>query len=269
MKSQATRFSRRAAEGCHARAICSKACTGAISAHLIEERASGRAQTGAQACFAVTEQEAREAQALTCGSIAMIDDAVGRVLQEVERVDRGDVVRIFTSDHGDYLGDHRLLLKGPAAYQGVIRVPLIWSDPQMPQGQVMPALVSTIDLAPSILQRAGLAPYEGMQGRSFLGPMRGDAPSREQVLVEFDHQRALPLTGKPPRVHTVVTQRWRLTLWQDLDGGELFDLHEDPNEFRNLWDEPDAARIRMQLLEVLARQQMLAVDTVPLPTGTA
>lgn len=238
-------------------------------AHLINERSAGRANTGAQACFAVSEKEAREAQALTCGSVAMIDAAIGGILRELERVDRGDVVRIFTSDHGDYLGDHRLLLKGPAAYQGVIRVPLIWSDPSAQQGVTTQSLASTIDLAPSILERAGVAPYEGMQGRSFLPHVRGGAPSRDDVLIEYDHQRALASTGKPPRVHTIVSSRWRLSLWNDLEAGELYDLHEDPNEFRNLWDEPAHAATRLRLMEALARLQMASVDTIPLPTGIA
>ena len=83
------------------------------------------------------------------------------------------------------------------------------------------------------------------------------------------YTRVLPLTGKPPRVHTLQTSRWRLSLWRDLSEGELFDLERDPHEFRNLWNEPDHSTVRAQLLELLARAQMAAVDCVPLPTGTA
>jgi arylsulfatase A-like enzyme len=241
-------------------------------AQLIRERAEGTAKTGGHAPFAVTEQEAREAQALTCGSISMIDDAIGKVLDESTACGFSQAVKIFTSDHGDYLGDHRILLKGPAAYQGLVRVPLIWQDPQADRESApgaVTSLVSTIDLAPSILERAGLAAYEGMQGRSFLAQAHGAASGRDHVLIEYDHQRVLPLTGKPPRVHTLVTGRWRLSLWRDLLEGELFDLQEDPNEFRNRWNDPEHATVRAELLEQLARAQMAAVDCVPLPTGTA
>lgn len=241
-------------------------------AHLLRERAEGTARTEGHAPFAVSEQEAREAQALTCGSISMIDDAIGKVLDESRTCGFSDAVKIFTSDHGDYLGDHRLLLKGPAAYQGLIRVPLIWHDPRAERQNVPEALqtlVSTIDLAPSILERAGLAAYEGMQGHSFLAQVHGEASGRDHVLIEYDHQRVLPLTGKPPRVHSLVTNRWRLSLWRGLPEGELFDLEKDPHEFRNLWNAHDHSTVRAQLVEQLARAQMAAVDSVPLPTGTA
>jgi arylsulfatase A-like enzyme len=241
-------------------------------AQLMRERNEGTAKTGGHAPFAVTEQEAREAQALTCGSISMIDDAIGQVLQASSDCGFSDAVKIFTSDHGDYLGDHRILLKGPAAYQGLIRVPLIWHDPRGERDNASDALqtlVSTIDLAPSILERAGLAAYEGMQGESFLARMHGEPGGRDHVLIEYDHQRVLPLTGKRPRVHTLVTSRWRLSLWRDLGEGELFDLDADPHEFSNLWGMPEYASVRSQLLEQLARAQLSAVDSVPLPTGTA
>jgi arylsulfatase A-like enzyme len=85
-------------------------------AWALAQRESGRAVVTEQAAFAVNEREAREAMALSCGMIAMIDDAVGRILAHLAA--RGlaeDTIVIFTTDHGDFLGDHRLLLKGPAA----------------------------------------------------------------------------------------------------------------------------------------------------------
>lgn len=240
--------------------------------HLIRERAAGTANTEGHAPFALSEKEAREAQALTCGSITMIDDAIGRVLRESAADSFGNIVKIFTSDHGDYLGDHRILLKGPAPYQGIIRVPLIWHDPANQEslgGRTIDSLVSTIDLAPSILERAGLAPFEGMQGRSFVPQIQGETAERSHVLIEYDHQRVLSLTGKMPRIHTLVTKQWRLSLWQDLSEGELFDLEQDPLEFRNLWSDPASFAIRAELLRQLADAQMATVDTVPLPTGIA
>src|SRR5262249_61598967 len=89
-------------------------------AWALAPRESGKAGVTEQAAFAVDEREAREAMALSCGMIAMIDDAVGRVLACLAA--RGlsdDTIVIFTTDHGDFLGDHRLLLKGPAHYEGI------------------------------------------------------------------------------------------------------------------------------------------------------
>jgi len=141
-----------------------------------------------------------------------------------------------------------------AMVQGLIRVPLIWQDPAVESlhgGRAVESLVSSIDLAPSLLERAGLAPYEGMQGRSFVPRVQVDAAGRSHVLIEYDRQRILPLTG--PRVHTLVTKRWRLSLWRDLSEGELFDLEQDPLEFWNLWSDPACIAIRAKLLDVLAR----------------
>ncbi len=79
----------------------------------------------------VSAREAQEARALTCGMIACVDDAIGAVLGALDRSgQRDDTVVIFTSDHGDHLGDHRLMLKGAEQYQSIVRVPFIWSDPQ-------------------------------------------------------------------------------------------------------------------------------------------
>ena len=99
-------------------------------AWALAQRASGKADTSEQAAFAVDEREAREAMALSCGMIAMIDDAVGRVLAQLQA--RGlaeDTVVIFNTDHGDFLGDHRLMLKGPAHFESITHVPFIWAEP--------------------------------------------------------------------------------------------------------------------------------------------
>src|SRR5579871_2821476 len=92
-------------------------------AWALAERTNNKSDLEGQAAFAVNEREAREAMALSCGMIAMIDDAVGRVLAELTAHGlTGDTIVIFTTDHGDFLGDHRLLLKGPAHYEGITHV---------------------------------------------------------------------------------------------------------------------------------------------------
>ena len=132
-------------------------------------------------------KEALEARALTCGSIACIDAAVGRMLTALESLGlAGNTIVIFTSDHGEHLGDHKLLLKGLAHYDELLRVPFIWSDPQRSEKAVVtPAIAGTIDISATILDRAGLHPFNGLQGRSFLGVV--DNPSadhRSEMLIE-------------------------------------------------------------------------------------
>lgn len=84
---------------------------------------------------AVSAREAQEARALTCGMIAMVDDAVGRIRAAASEAGLADnTVQIYTSDHGDHLGEHRLLFKGAEQYDSLTHVPFIWADPKGPSG---------------------------------------------------------------------------------------------------------------------------------------
>ena len=236
-----------------------------------EARADGTALTSSQNAFAVDERETREAMALTCGMIAMIDDAVGVIVERLVALGLSDdTVVVFTSDHGDYLGDHRLMLKGPVQYQGLIRVPFIWADTaDRARVGTSDALSGTLDLAATILDRAGIEPYNGIQGRSLLAAIAGEPDDTDAVLVEDDQQRTYMGFDKPPRLRTLVTRRWRMTVYQDVGWGELYDLADDPDEMHNLWDDPGHAGVRGELFEKLSRLQIARVDRSPLPTGIA
>jgi arylsulfatase A-like enzyme len=234
-----------------------------------DEREAGQAKLNAMGTIGCSAQEAREARALTCGMISMIDDAVGEVMGAVTPIaEREETVVIFNSDHGDHLGDHRLLLKGAEHYEQVTRVPFIWSDPSGPSGTRVDALAQTIDLPTTILERASVEPCVGMQGIDLLPVMEG-GPGHDNILIQYDHQVTSAGVGPHPRVHTIRDARWRLTLFQGLDWGELYDLDTDPHEFHNLWDDPSAAEAKTTMLEQLARAEIAAVDNVPLPTGRA
>jgi arylsulfatase A-like enzyme len=233
------------------------------------QRASGEARTDTPAAFAIDAAEAREAIALTYGMISMIDDAVGRVLASLDRLGLAeDTLVVFTSDHGDFMGDHGLLLKGPLHYRGLVRVPFIWADPRA--GGVANAtrdgLAGTIDIAQTMLDVAGLAGYNGMQGNSLLPAIAGDAPARAAMIVEEDGQRAMFGFAEAPRVRTLITPTTRMSVYADAAWGELYDLAQDPNESENRW--PDLA-LRAQHLEQLAQTTLELADRSPAPTGRA
>lgn len=238
-----------------------------------ENRVKGKAERGkGQVLFVVDERETRETIALTCGMIAMIDDAIGNVLARLESLGLAeDTVVVFTSDHGDFLGDHRLMLKGPIHYQGLIRVPFLISDPVASRrGVVTEALAGTLDLAATILDRAGITPYNGIQGRSLMPELRtlkDNGPGH--VLIEDEQQRPILGFDGGLRLHTLVTDRWRLTLYRAVEWGELYDLESDPDEFDNLWDSPDHADVKSALLERLVREKIELMDRSPFPTATA
>lgn len=237
---------------------------------VFDARADGRALLTGMNSIGVSEREAREARALTCGMIELVDDAVGRVMAALQAAGLADdTVTLFTSDHGDHLGEHRLLLKGAEQYQDITRVPFIWSDPTAAK-RATDALGSTLDISASILDRAGLAPYAGIQGRSLLPIIEGWEDSvRDAVFIQFDHQRSHPGLDGPPRVHSLVTDHWRLSVFHGAKWGELYDLKQDPGEFNNLWDDLAHAAIRARLMERLAREEIACVDRAPLPTSLA
>ncbi len=240
-----------------------------------DELAHGKPDRSFQRPYAVTEREARESIALTYGMVTMIDDAVGRVLQRLDDLGLADdTVVSFTSDHGDWMGDHGLMLKGPIHTRGLVRVPFIWRDPAArQQGQVSDKVASSIDIASTVLARAGLAPYTGLQGCDLGQIMAGSGIGRDAVMVEQECNTAYlgcdPGVSDPLLVRSLMAGRWRLTLWRDFDWGELYDLDADPHELRNLWSEPESAGAKAQLMEKMARCLIDLQDRSPSPTGLA
>ncbi|MEM6311139.1 MAG: sulfatase-like hydrolase/transferase [Pseudomonadota bacterium] len=216
--------------------------------------------------FAVTEDEARAIIALTYGMITMIDDAIGRVLKQLERLGLAeDTIVVFTSDHGDYMGDHGLMLKLLLHYQGIVRVPFIWHDPLRPTGgQTDTGLASSIDIGPTILARAGIQPYNGIQGRDLFSTKPPEA-----VIVEEDSQRVMTGFDRPQRVRTVITDQYRMSLREGEDWNELYDLYCDPGELENLYDDPASKPAKAALTETMLRRMIELQDRSPLPAYRA
>ena len=236
-----------------------------------DARASGAAEINSQNAFAVNEREVLEARALTCGMIAMIDDAVGDILAKLDASGLADnTIVVFTADHGDFLGDHGLMLKGPAHFEGVTRVPFIWSEPGA-EARTTDTLAGTIDIAQTIMDRARIEPYNGIQGRSLVNAITGanDPDIVDSMIVEDDQQRAYFGYTKPPRIRSVITNTHRLTVSQGETWGELYDLKNDPDEMNNLFDDSAHAAIRADMFERLSYRQIELVDTSPMPTMRA
>ncbi|HMQ91698.1 MAG TPA: sulfatase-like hydrolase/transferase [Amaricoccus sp.] len=235
-------------------------------AKLREDYEAGTPPAARTFSFMAPERHLREAMALTAGMITMIDEAVGGILAALEASGRADrTVVIFTSDHGDYLGDSDLLLKGPWMRESINKVPLIWSDPSDPEQPARcAALTSTVDIAPSILQRAGLVPYNGMQGRSFL-PVLGDetAERRSDVLVEYNDANERQGYRSPARIRTLVTEDWTLIVPAGEGWGELYDRKADPENIDNKWVDRDFADVRARLTDRLLDRVIAQMDESP------
>ena len=238
---------------------------------LHRQRDEGKAVKHTPACFAATEREVREALALNYGAISHLDDAVGRVIAKLESLGMAEnTVVLFTSDHGDFFGDHQLLWKGPLHYQGLTRVPLIWFDPAIPKGRRESQLCSTIDIAPTILERAGCVGYNGMQGMSLHDAMvNGTDLGRPALLIEEEGQRIIFGFSSRVRMRTLQTARYRLSVYHGTDLGEIYDLQEDPHELHNLWGESQHDELSQRLLYLLALQMIQYADESPNPSALA
>jgi uncharacterized sulfatase len=198
------------------------------------------------------ERWLRKAQAVYYGMVSFTDQHVGRILDTLDRLGVADqTLVVYTSDHGEYLGQHGLITKGAFHYEDGIRVPLLARWPgQIQPGSVRNDLQSLVDLSPTFLEAAGHAVPGAMTGRSRVRNWTSGEEAREHVLVENRHQ--------PTRVHlrTYVTDDAKITIYRGQTYGELFDLRRDPGEYQNLWDDPSAAGLKSEMLHKALRMEM-------------
>ncbi len=237
---------------------------------LQQLRASGLANLAGTSAIAVSEAELRSAIALTFGMITMIDDAVGSILARLRHLGLAEnTIVVFFSDHGDLMGEHGLLFKGPLHYRALVRTPLIWADGRLPQGRVHEPYVSAIDLPASLLKAAGVAPFNGLQGIPFIDQHGQLQSVRTRVMIEDEIQASVPGHEVRGRVRTLLADQWRLTLYDGIEQGVLHDLSRDPMEIHNLWDDNGSAAVRATLTETLLRQMILHSETSPFPNYAA
>ena len=201
-----------------------------------------------QTATMIEREHIKEAMALTAGMITMVDDAIGDVMAALNDTEKADnTVVCFNSDHGDYLGDFNMLLKGALPFKSITRVPFIWSDPRQKQQPHSKVLASTIDLSATILDRAGINPYFGIKGKTLLDNMSEDKKIRTELLVEYNDGGARIGFESPARVRSLITENYRFTFYLYQEWGELYDLKGDPDETHNLWDHPKYENIKAKL----------------------
>ncbi len=185
------------------------------------------------------------------GMISLIDHNVGRIMNALRDLDlEEDTLVVYTTDHGEFLGDHGLYLKGPMAYEGVLRVGMVLAGPDVPRGKVVTDPVSTLDLAATFCDYAGLGLPPAAQSRSLRPLMTDNAVSREAAYSEWS---LLPVRcGVALDLRTVRTRGHKLTMEMTSGEGELYDLFNDPDEMQNLWGDPGHAAERRRMVELLS-----------------
>ncbi len=210
-----------------------------------------------------TEVQLREMTANYYGMISLIDHSVGRLLSTLkdEGLDQ-DTLVVFSTDHGDLLGDHGLYLKGPTPYEALLRVGLLMRGPGIPAGKVITDPVSTLDLAATFAEIGGGPLHSDAQSRSLLAVANG-TESRDHAHSEWFVSEAR--CGVPLELQTVRARGWKCTIERLSGAGELYDLREDPDEMRNLFNDPAGATLRREAEEMIqARPGPVLKERLPI-----
>jgi len=200
--------------------------------------------------------------------VEIVDRHYGRIIDALDEMGlREDTLIVFHSDHGEMLGDHGLTHKGCRFYEALTHVPMIMSMPgTICQNVVYDGLTEQTDIAPTIAEICGVS-CEDSHGRSLVpvlnGRMDGFVPRkfvrteyydtleedptydglRSEGEVSFDDSK-----GKGSYACMYYDGRYKLNVYHGIDFGELYDMQNDPEERRNLWENEAYQQIKMKLL---------------------
>lgn len=202
-----------------------------------------------------TPAQLRRLRAYYLANVSMIDEALGRLLAVLDRKGYLDEsLIVFTSDHGEALGEHGLVQKW-SMYDTVTRVPaIVWAPGEVTQGRRESGLVQLFDLGATVLDWAGAPMPPACQARSLVPALRGEAwAGRDMVFAEQAGDVAL--TGAS--LFTMARDaRYKLMHITGSEEGQLFDLQADPHEMCNLWREPAHQDQRARLMQALLEWRM-------------
>ncbi len=213
----------------------------------------------------MSEKDHRMVRAAYWAMVDHLDVQIGRLLDALEASGQAEnTIVLFHSDHGELLGDHGCYPKGPRLYDPAIHVPLLISWPgTIEAGRVAEGLVELTDLAPTLHDAIGLEEDPAMQGRSLWAELTGQAPLdhiRPDILCEYHNSNP----HKEPIFETLLrTETHKLTRHHGTGDGELYDLQADPGENRNLWHDPSATQIKLELMTRLSDRMAFTADPMP------
>jgi N-acetylglucosamine-6-sulfatase len=172
-----------------------------------------------------------------------VDEGMGELLQALERTGELDrTVVIFTSDEGYFFGEHGLSIERRLCYEESARIPMLVRYPSMARaGCQVDGFALGIDIAPTVLEIAGVVPAYTMQGRSLVPLLRGDASDwRRSFLIEYFSDTTMQRMSHMG-YQTLRTRRWKYIHYTELKGmDELYDLEKDPYELHNAIQETPA-----------------------------
>ncbi len=207
----------------------------------------------------LTREQIQRSRSYYYATCTLIDDWVGRIVETLkEQGQYENTVIVYSSDHGDLLGDHGLVYK-QSFYEQSVRVPLIVHAPQYFSPKRIDDLVESIDLFPTFCELGGAVHGEEVQGKSLLPVLTreegfsGDQQHRDAAFSEN-------YFGRMIRYGT-----YKMVYYPGKPYGELYNLEEDPNEQNNLWDRLDGSQVKRDLKDRLLEWAFTSEDPTPLP----
>jgi arylsulfatase A-like enzyme len=196
----------------------------------------------------ISEEDIQLSRSYYYTMVKIIDTQMGRIMSALENEGlMENTIIIFTTDHGELLGDHGLWQKGPFHYEDLINIPLIMHWPhKIKEGFVSDSLINLTDIAPTLLAAAGIPIPSEMDGANALPLLeKKEKCIRDYTIVEcVDDPEKL-------RLKTIVTANRKLTYYHGQEFGELYDLEKDPQEFINLWYDPHYIQEKIKLISMI------------------
>jgi len=189
-------------------------------------------------------------------SLAAIEDGVGKILETLKQTGQLDnTIIVFASDNGYFYGEHGLSVERRLAYEESIRMPLLVRYPKaVKAGTVRDEFALNIDLAPTLLELAGVTVPATMQGHSLVPLFKNNRSSwRNSFLIEYYSDKVFPRVSKMG-YKAIRNERWKYIHYLELSGmDELYDLKADPYELKNLIDDPVSAKSLVELKKEMQR----------------
>ncbi|MFW6174958.1 MAG: sulfatase [Chloroflexota bacterium] len=233
------------------------------------------------------EEHVRRQLGVYYAMVRFVDDGIGRILDALERLGlRENTIVVFTSDHGDFAGEHNMFVKGGVFYDCLTRVPLVLSWPgRMPSDEEDDSMVNTIDIVPTLLRLQGIDAPREMYGQPL--PTVTEAAPRDAAFSEYGaggprfRMSDLEKIPGPYGYRTLIqclqwreaegrrkmarTREWKYVHDPTGDKDELYDMVNDPWELFNVAEEPANAEVIADMRRRLADWAVQTEDAVPAP----
>jgi arylsulfatase A-like enzyme len=188
------------------------------------------------------ERDLKHHLAFYYGLITMIDEQIGRVIDYLKATGQyDDTVIVFTSDHGDFGGEHGLMLKSVGINESLHHIPFILKYPGIRSAQRIDGFMESVDVYPTLCELAHVPVPDERDGRSVIPLLEGTSAGKPYVVCETGGRRQTAIR----------TKQFRLVFNGSGKDGELYNLAEDPLELHNVYDQPGYRETRLELLEIL------------------